>query len=175
MAADLGAPLVSVWSGAPENNRPFAAAVRLLCGRLGPVLEHADTRGIRIALEPEPGMLIESMKQFDELGCGLGKGILGLTLDVGHAHITETEPPESVIAGRADVLINVHLDDAAEGRHEHLPPGEGEIRFGPVLAAIADLDPVPFVSVELSRHGHDAVEQARRTREYLLKAGAGPV
>jgi len=171
MAAALGAPLVSIWSGAREEDVPAGAAMKLLAERLEPVLVHAGARGIRIALEPEPGMFVENMARFDELRRALGEDVLWLALDVGHAHITERVPVHRVIEDHAGAIRNVHLDDAAGGRHEHLPPGEGEIRFGPVLAALEILAPAPFVSVELSRHGHDAVEQARRTRAFLLKAG----
>jgi sugar phosphate isomerase/epimerase len=172
MAAALGASLVSTWSGALEGSMPPAEATPLLAERLGPVLEHAAARGITIALEPEPGMYVGNLARYDALQAELAGVDLRLTLDVGHAHITENVPVNRVIADRAGAIANVHLDDAAGGRHEHLPPGEGEIPFGPVMAALGRLDPAPFISVELSRHGHDAVEQARRTRAYLLNAGS---
>jgi len=171
LAAALGAPLISTWSGAREEDTPPGKATALLAERLTPVLEHADARGIRVALEPEPGMFVENMARFDELRDAVGEGVPWLTLDVGHAHITERGPVHHVVADRAGAIVNVHLDDAAGGRHEHLPPGEGEIRFGPLLAALERLEPAPFVSLELSRHGHDAVEQARRSRAFLLNAG----
>ena len=115
-------------------------------------------------------MFIESLAQFDELRRAMGGDDLALTLDVGHAHIIESDAVHRVIADRAGTIVNVHIDDAAAGRHEHLPPGEGEIQFAPAVAALERLSPAPFVSVELPRHGHDAVEQARRTRAFLLDA-----
>ena len=93
-----------------------------------------------------------------------------LTLDVGHAMITEESPPHSVIASRGSRIVNVHLDDVSRGRHVHLPPGEGEIDFAAVMKAVVSLSPPPFVSLELSRHSHDAVEQARRSRAFILRA-----
>ena len=53
------------------------------------------------------------------------------------------------------------------GVHEHLMFGEGEIDFGPVLAALREIGYEGGVHVELSRHSHDAVETARRALRYL--------
>ena len=51
----LGARLVSFWSGAiPEGSTAEEAEARLL-NRLIPLLDLAEERGVRLALEPEPG------------------------------------------------------------------------------------------------------------------------
>ena len=57
--------------------------------------------------------------------------------------------------------------DAAGGVHEHLPLGEGEIDFHPVMEALEALNRPIHLSVELSRHGHEAVRQARKSYDYL--------
>jgi L-ribulose-5-phosphate 3-epimerase len=118
-------------------------------------------------------MFVATMEQFDELRRRLPHPRLGLTLDIGHLHCLEAEPPEEFLGRYADVLRNVHLDDHRRGVHEHLFFGDGEIDFPPVmraLEAIAQARDLP-ATVELSRHGHDAVATARRAWTFLTGAG----
>lgn len=168
LARDLGAPLISTWSGAGEEGIPEERQIRLLAERLAPVCDHGRDQGVQVAIEPEPGMLVEGMAEFARLVEAAGPDRAPwLTLDVGHAAITETEPPEAVLRRWKDRVLNVHLDDVAGRRHEHLPPGTGEIDFAPILDVLESLDREIRVSLELSRSGHDAVEQARRAIGFL--------
>jgi sugar phosphate isomerase/epimerase len=165
IAVTLRAPCISLWSGAGDSWE------RLVDG-LTPVCERADALGVDVAFEPEPGMFVAKMEQFDELRRRLPHPRLRLTLDVGHLHCLEAEPPEVFLERYADVLCNVHLDDHRRGVHEHLCFGDGEIAFGPVMRAlgkVAETRDLP-ATVELSRHGHDAVATARRAREFLSAA-----
>ena len=50
------------------------------------------------------------------------------------------------------------LEDIRGRAHEHLPLGEGEIDFPPVLRALAAAGYGGLVTVELSRNSHDAPE-----------------
>jgi sugar phosphate isomerase/epimerase len=167
MAAALNARVVSTWSGRLEDSGDAAGAADRLAARLEPVLDHAEKNDVVIALEPEPGMFVDSMARFDEVVRLAGTERLRLTCDVGHAFITESEPPHQVVEHWSDRLVNVHIDDVRGKKHEHLMPGEGEIDFASIMRAIGRLADAPFVSVELSRHGHDAVEAARRALDFL--------
>ena len=187
LAVALGAGVVSTWSGVGPNRsggdarnrsgedaRNQREGVALLAKRLAPLCDYAAARDVCLAFEPEPGMFIENMAHLEALEAAMGAGRLGLTLDVGHARITESEPPQEGLAAWSGRIVNVHLDDVSGGRHVHLPPGEGEIDFGGVMAALEALDPTPFVSLELSRHSHDAVNVAAGAIEYLRGASGRP-
>jgi len=162
IAADLGAPCVSLWSGAGNDWGRLVQALELVCRR-------ADDRGVDVAFEPEPGMLVDTMARFDELRQKLPHPRLGLTLDVGHLHCLEEGRPEEWIERYAPLLRNVHLDDHRRGVHDHLMFGQGEIEFAPVLEAlerVAESRDLP-ATVELSRHSHDAVETAHAAFAFL--------
>jgi sugar phosphate isomerase/epimerase len=146
---------------------PKAEGSKILSSRIEELLAHAAQKDIPVALEPEPGMFIETMDDFRRAADGLRAPGIRLTLDVGHAHITERETVAEVVRECGQDIVNVHLDDARGGRHEHLPLGEGEIDFPGVLQALAGIGKELFLSVELSRHGHDAVNQARRSIAFL--------
>lgn len=170
IARDLGAPLVSIWSGRPPAGVDREAGTRVLARRLEPLLDRAERVGVRLAFEPEPGMLVETLADYARLKERLDTR-LGLTIDVGHLVVNEEPPPERhLVAWRRD-LLNVHLDDALPGRHEHLMFGEGALDLRAIVSA---LDRIGFegpCSVELSRHSHDAVEAARGARDAIRAAG----
>jgi len=158
LAARIGAPCVSLWSGAGDNWSWLLYGLEKVCDR-------ADEYGVDIAFEPEPGMMIDTMSRFEELREKLPHKRLCLTLDVGHLHCLEEGRPEEWIERYRPLLKNVHLNDHRKGAHDHLFFGEGEIDFGPVLKALGPLS-VP-ATVELSRHSHDAVATCRRAFAFL--------
>ncbi len=168
-AAALGAPCVSLWSGAAHAKDPYRDWDRLVEG-LETVCDRADALGIDIGFEPEPGMFVDTMARFDELRRRLSHPRLKLTLDVGHVRCLEDESPEAVLRRYGDILVNVHLDDHRKGVHDHLMLGEGEIDWPPVLAELETLD-VP-ATVELSRHSHDAVAAAGGAHAFLTSTDA---
>jgi hypothetical protein len=68
----------------------------------------------------------------------------------------------------------VQIEDMRRGVHEHLPLGEGEIDFPPVLAALHAAGYPGLVSVELPRHSHTAATAARHSIEFLHRAATAP-
>ncbi len=64
MAAALQSDCVSIWSGVlPKDGSRQEGLGRLVEG-LQQVLEYADQQRVTVALEPEPGMLIDTMESF---------------------------------------------------------------------------------------------------------------
>ena len=101
----------------------------------------AQARGVTLGLEPEPGMLVERIDDWERLAAHLGQPDgLGLTLDIGHCQCLETEPIDECVrrVGR-ERLVHVQIEDMRRGVHEHLDFGDGEIDFPPVLAALAEI------------------------------------
>jgi len=160
IAAAIGAPVVSLWSGARPASAASADALdRRLADELARLCEAAAAAGIRLGFEPEPGMYIESLADFDRIAAAVEHPALGLTLDVGHAHLTEDSAEESVRRA-APRLVNVHLEGMQRPVHDHLLPWEGDMDFGAVLAALAGIGYTGPATFELSRHSHAAVEVA---------------
>ena len=122
---------------------------------------------MRLAFEPEPGMLIETMDQFERLHRAMNHDLLGLTLDVGHVHCLGDGELHAHARRWREVLYNVHLEDMRRGTHEHLFFGEGEINFTEVIAVLTAAGYDGPVHVELSRHSHDAPDAAARAHEFL--------
>ncbi|MEV4013026.1 sugar phosphate isomerase/epimerase family protein [Nonomuraea angiospora] len=168
VAADLGAEAMSFWSGVPPQGMGDDEAWRRLQDACAEVVEAAGERGVRLGFEPEPGMFVDTLERYLELRARLGgPEEFGLTLDIGHCRCLEPRPVPECVRAAAPYLVNVQIEDMRRGVHEHLEFGEGEIEFGPVLAALSDGGYGGLVSVELPRHSHAAVDVARRSLAFL--------
>lgn len=172
IAADLGADCVSLWSGIVRDGATDAEAMARLAEGLIPVIDHAGGQGVDLAFEPEPGMFIDRMTRYADLLGELNArrvdaSRLQLTIDVGHLHCQGEVPIAGVLHEWADRLVNVHIEDMRAGVHEHVMFGEGEIRFEPVIAALAQMGYAGLIGVELSRHSHEGPTAARRAYEFL--------
>ncbi len=167
IAATLNAECVSFWSGAAEENIPEHQAWDWLVTGCLQLTEHAKRRGVQLAFEPEPGMLVDNMAKFEVLKKHLTTARFGLTLDVGHVFCTETAPFRQVFGKFANLIRNIHLEDIRERKHEHLMFGEGELDFVNILRVIRDNKYTGLINVELSRDSHRAPEVARRSRQFL--------
>ncbi len=173
IARELHADGVSFWSGTPQDQAPFAVHWQRLvdgCLKLG---DYAAKKNVRLAFEPEPGMLVDTMDRFRQLFEQVNHPAFGLTIDVGHLHCQGEVPIAEHLRRWAARLWNIHIEDMRRGVHDHLMFGEGEIDFGPVRAALQEIGYSGGVHVELSRHSHDAVNVARKSFEFLQKTLAG--
>jgi L-ribulose-5-phosphate 3-epimerase len=170
-AAEVGAEAVSLWAGVVRDGARDEVAFERLREGLSRVLEHAERRNMRIAFEPEPGMLIERMDQFARLVERVASPLLGLTIDVGHVHCVDRMSIPDCLRAWRDRVWNIHIEDMCRGVHEHLMFGEGEIDFPPVFAALREIGYSGGVHVELSRHSHVALDAACESYEFLRRAG----
>jgi sugar phosphate isomerase/epimerase len=171
IAADLGSDCVSYWSGIkPSDVDDEVAHQRMLSG-VTKVLEEADRRGVKIGLEPEPGMYVQHLAQALALRDELGQPeMFGVTLDVGHCVAVEPVDAAECVRQAGALIVNVQLDDMMPGVHEHLEFGDGQLDLRATLAALAGIGYKGVAAVELPRHSHAAPDVARRAITALTKA-----
>ncbi len=172
IASRLGAEAVSFWSGTADPDLPVNDAWRFLVHGCRELVHRAAQHDMRLAFEPEPGMMIERLDDFDRLAAEIDDPRFGLTLDLGHVYCLDDGDPAARIRQYADRLFNVHIEDMRAGMHEHLMFGEGEMRFEPIVEALGAVGYGGTVNVELSRHSHDAVNTARAAFHVLSQFGA---
>lgn len=168
LAKELNSDAVSFWSGVWRGDDESHAWQWLLdgCRR---VTDYAEQRGMQLAFEPEPGMLIETNEQYGRLAEQIGSKRFGLTIDIGHVQCVEDGSIADHLRRWVKPLCNVHIEDMRRGVHEHLRFGEGEIDFPPVMAALREIGYTGCVNVELSRHSHMAPEVLRESFEFLSR------
>ncbi|MFD9907413.1 sugar phosphate isomerase/epimerase family protein [Streptomyces sp. NPDC059063] len=173
VAADLGAHAVHCFSGITPDDTPEATAWQRLTDALVPVLDAASGAHVPLAVEPEPGHLLATLADFHHLRHVLGDPeLLGLTLDIGHCQCLEPDSPADCVRAAAPWLRHVQIEDMRRGVHEHLPFGDGEIDFPPVLRALADTGYQGLTVVELPRHSHAGPQLAAESVDFLHRAAA---
>jgi sugar phosphate isomerase/epimerase len=159
IAVELGAPVVSMWSGVAPGGESRELAWDLLIDGCERVLTHAERNGIVLAFEPEPGMLVETLADYELLQERLGHPpALGLTLDIGHIVCLEPMSVTDCVRRGAPTLAHVHIEDSRRGVHEHLLFGDGELDLDEALGVLTEIGYDGLVAVELSRHSHAAHE-----------------
>lgn len=173
VGAELGAHAVHCFSGTVPAGTGGATAWKRLAEALAPVLDAAGDAHLPLAVEPEPGHLVATLADFHRLRGELGDpDLLGLTLDIGHCQCLEPEPPEACVRAAAPWLRHVQIEDMRRGVHEHLPFGDGEIDFPPVLGALAATGYRGLTVVELPRHSHAGPRLAEESLRFLHAAAA---
>lgn len=175
VAAGLGAPVVSTWSGAADPGTPPAECWRRLLAGLEPVCDRAERAGVRVGFEPEPGMFIGDLAGWRALRERFPHPALGLTLDAGHVLCEPGGDPAAAVTAEGRDLVNVQVEDMKRGVHEHLPFGRGDLDLPSFLRALESTGYDGLVGVELSRDSHRAVEALGESLAALRGAsGGGP-
>jgi sugar phosphate isomerase/epimerase len=168
LAVEVGAPVVSLWSGMARDAADEETLWQRLTSGLGPVLDHAARRSIVLGFEPEPGMFVDTLARQAVLHERLGRpDHLRLTVDIGHLECMGEQPAATLLASRATEIVNAHVDDMLACRHEHLPLGTGDVDFPPLLAALSAAGYAGGLHVELPRQSHRWLETARESAAFL--------
>ncbi|MFB9787654.1 EboA domain-containing protein [Microbacterium testaceum] len=171
IAAVLDADCVSLWSGVVPDDVSVDQARVLLEERLLELTAFAADASVTLALEPEPGMLVETVADALALRARLGHPAnLGLTVDLGHCVVVEPAGVVGALRAAGGLLRNVQADDMLPAAHEHLPFGEGELDLDAALSTLREIDYAGVIAVELPRHAHAAPELARASMAALVAA-----
>ena len=170
IAAMLGSETVSFWAGVPKPQVDRAQATAWLHEGIAAVCDHAEARGITVSLEPEPGMLVETVA--DYAAVAERHPTLRLALDTGHCLVTQDIAPDEAVRRHADALGTVSIEDMRIGDHTHLPFGEGDMDVGAVVAALTDVGFDRLVCVEYSRESPRAHAAIPEAIAFLRSAGA---
>jgi len=169
IAARLDGLALSFWSGIKHEKVSQADAWQWLGDSCRELADYAGQYGMPLAFEPEPGMFIENLAQYQQLAEQIQSPLFGLTLDVGHAFLTEDASPADCIRKFQHSLKNIHLEDMQAGRHQHLQFGDGEINFSEVFDALNEIQYEGLIGVELSLHSRNAVQAAEQAFDFLSK------
>ena len=171
LAAEFGAATVSVQPGGPLIGTGLTrdqASERFADG-LRQVLPRARDLGLTLAVEPEPGLLIQTAAEYAAFVAGHfpAEPNVRMNCDVGHLFCVGDDPAD-VIRSQADQVAHVHLEDIGKNRvHQHLLPGDGVIDFPAVFAALEAVGYGGWVTVELYPFVATAAETARRAMKHL--------
>ena len=166
VATETGAEAMSFWAGVPKPGVSRAQALGWLMEGAETVARRAEALGSVAALEPEPGMLIETADEWQALGIAG----LRLALDTGHCIVTGDRDPAQALRDFAGEIGTVSIEDMKRGVHVHLPFGEGDMDVPGILRALEETGFDKLVCVELSRESHRADSMIPASLAYLRAA-----
>lgn len=173
LTARIGGTTVSLQPGGPHQGRAVDELYDLFAAGLQACLPAAREHGVTLAIEPEPGLLIERSEQYDRLKRDYfaDEPRVRMNCDVGHFFCVR-EDPAAVIRSHADQIVHLHLEDIGAGRiHQHLVPGEGAMDFPAIFTALEAVNYAGWVTVELYPYVSTAAEVCRRAWGYLGEPG----
>lgn len=167
IAIELNSEAVSFWSGIVRDGAATEESYGRLAGGCREIIDFAAPHGIRLAFEPEPGMLVQTFDDYRHLLSLVDGPGFGLTVDIGHVHCLESQSISDGLIAWRERLFNIHIEDMHRGIHEHLRFGEGSIDFAPVMQTLKEMSYAGSINVELSRHSHLAPEVMQESFAYL--------
>ena len=168
LADVLGAEAVSFWAGVPEPGVDRDTAWGWFVDGVRALVDSHGGRSYALAVEPEPGMLVEDCDGWVRLA-EAAPGIT-LALDTGHCVVAGAYAPEEAVTRFAPHLGTVAVEGMRRGVHEHLPLDEGDVDLPAVLRALREASFDRLVTLELSRDGHRAHEMVPRAMATLRAA-----
>ncbi len=152
VVAETSGEAMSFWSGVPKVGVDRVQARGWLLDGVAEIVRRAESMGVVAALEPEPGMLVETIADWS----GMQVPGLKLALDTGHCLVTGDYNPATAVVDFAESLGTVTIEDMRRGEHVHLPFGEGDMDVPSVLGALEATGFPGLICVELSRDSHRA-------------------
>ncbi len=168
VGAILDAETMSFWAGVPKPEVARADAQAWLDEGLAQVCAAAARIGVSASLEPEPGMLIETVADYVEIA--KRHPTLRLALDTGHCLVTQDIDPAEAVREYAASLGTVAIEDMRRGDHTHLPFGQGDMDVPAILRALQGIGFGGLVCVELSRESPRAHQAIPESIAYLRSA-----
>ena len=133
----------------PEMDKLLSMAKKWFIDLTSECLNYAKKRDIKLTLENFSLLANYPYSHPKEMVALARKlGGLGITFDIGHAylgkHMERMIAPEQKIASEIklvrEYLTHVHIHDNHGEKDEHLPPGEGDINFKPIMRALKEIN-----------------------------------
>lgn len=165
IGAILGSEAVSFWAGVPKPGVDHRDARRWVRDGLAEVAAYAGEVGMTAALEPEPGMLIETVDDYTAVAADVPG--LTIALDLGHLIVTGERDPAAAVREFAGRIGTVSIEDMKRGEHIHLAFGDGDMDTPGILDALEEISFSRLVCVELSRDSHRADTMIPTAIQYL--------
>lgn len=166
MAYALGSPSISITSGRPHPGTHPDQSFELLARSVQTILEYAENSDVRIAMEYEPGLLIESAQELAMLLKTVDHPLFGANLDIGHSRVAGEELSEVMtLIGKS--IFHVHIEDIRGKKHYHLIPGLGDLDFRTIFGLLSLSGYRGYATVELYTYPQKPYEAAQMAIEHL--------
>lgn len=171
LAQQFGVRTLSIQPGGPTIGRSITRreAEDQFAESLSKCVGTARATGVIIAIEPEPGLLIQTAQEYLDfkLRYFRDEPMIKMNCDIGHLFCVGDDPA-TVIRSMPEHVAHVHLEDiGANHVHQHLTPGRGVIDFRSIFDAMNAVNYAGWTTVELYPYETTAAGVARAAWEHL--------
>ncbi len=166
MAEELEIPVVNFSSGYKNPSLADTEAEKYLIDSIWKIA--LGSGKVTFAIEPEPGMFIETTSQAIALIKKAKVPNLKLNTDLGHVVCCEENIEES-LKNALPFTVHMHVEDIKGRSHRHLIPGRGDIQWNRVIGCLMGEEYKGYLSVELYDYDSIADEAMKESRDFLLK------
>lgn len=171
LAADFHARTISLQPGGPMIGMYISRQVagERFAEGLSRCVERARQKGVILAIEPEPGLFIQTAGEYLDFKNTFFRNIdcVRMNCDIGHLFCVGDDPAE-VIRKMPEEVAHVHLEDIGKNRvHQHLTPGKGVIDFAAIFASLREVGYTGWTTVELYPYETTAAGVAKLAWEHL--------
>ena len=128
---------------------------------------YAEKKGIQLAIEYEPNLLIENSKDVSQF-INNDYHNVGLNLDTCHAVVLGESLP-NLIQDFGRKILHIHISDCKNHQHFHLIPGLGDINFVEMYNALKKIKYDGFLTGELYTYAEEPDKAATDSLNYLEK------
>ncbi len=167
VAALLGCKNISIPPGGPLESMSETEAIKLFHKGLERVVPEAESRNVKLLIEPEPGLLLENSRQFMSFIKQVRSSIVGINFDVGHFFCVHESPAEA-FEKLFEWVGHVHIEDIDKAHnHHHLIPGRGAIDYDDFFKTAQKTGYAGDITLELYTCSDNPVEAGRESFDYL--------
>lgn len=169
LASQIGAKTISLEPGGPlvsSSSQNRLELYKIFADGINEVIPIAEKNRVKLLIEPEPGLLLQTSKEFLEFMKNFDSEFLKLNFDIGHFYCVR-ENPVVLIQELGDYIEHFHLADIKDYTHNHLIPGLGDIHIKDILFAIKDSNYKGFVTIELYPYKNDPIGAATQSLQYV--------
>lgn len=135
VAKEMDAPVVIINGAQKNEEEPFEVQWARNIEKTKELCGYAEQLGVPLAMEFEPGFVVDStalmLKAFDEIGSPM----LGVNCDIGHVFLCDPDPLQAIQDCKGKIL-HAHLENMKTGVHNHLVPYEGDMDLPAYIAAL---------------------------------------
>ena len=165
-AREIGAANISITSGRTLGGMPPSAAVKQFTESIKPILDKADSTGVNVGIECEPGLFLEYVAELRDWIDRLNHPRFGANLDIGHS-VVACESITEVVNLLAGKIWNMHVEDLPGRKHYHMIPGEGTLDWSALRTALREIHYDRYLTVELYTHTQQPQEAAEKSFAFL--------
>ncbi len=166
VAARLGAKVMIVNGAHKMEDVPFAPQWERQVAALRELARKAEEQQVLLAVEFEPGFVIDSTKVLLKAMAEIDSPMLKMNLDIGHVFLQDEDPMASIRAC-GELIVHGHLENMETGVHNHLVPWEGDMDLEAYARAMRDIGFDGNASLDVYQYDYEQV--APESIGYLKK------